>query len=121
MPYVSQGRLCLDRPLLFFVVACFKSANTKERITSYIAMRWVGIDGGTAAAAVAASAAAAPNVGAERVDVVKARLATLFSHKAELDVELSELEAAVESVKAKRDAVRAERPRASSTQPSTRP
>jgi WD40 repeat protein len=48
------------------------------------------------------------NPDAERVEGCKARLATLFSHEAELEVELSALEAAVERVTAKRDAVRAE-------------
>jgi hypothetical protein len=72
---------------------------------------------GAAAAASALVGPAAPsahpsNPDAERVDGCKALLATLFSHEAELDVELSELEAAhkaaVERVKAKREAVRAE-------------
>jgi hypothetical protein len=54
-----------------------------------------------------AAAASSPNVSsnAERVTGCKVRLATLFTHEAELDVELYELEAAVERVKAKRDAV----------------
>jgi hypothetical protein len=63
---------------------------------------------GAAAALVgpAASSAHPSNPDAERVEGCKARLATLFSHEAELDVELCELEGAV--VNAKREAVRAE-------------
>jgi WD40 repeat protein len=84
------------------------------------------IEGGAAATA----AAAAPTPELVRVDRIKGRLATLCTHEAELDVELSELDVqhaiklreleaarltleaahkeAVERVKAKRDAVRAE-------------
>jgi hypothetical protein len=69
-----------------------------------------GLDGAAASASVwpAAPSAHVTNLDAERVEGCKARLATLFSHEAELDVELSELEAAVERVKAKREGVRAE-------------
>ena len=65
--------------------------------------------------------AAAPSHELERVDGFKERLATLCTHEAELEVELSELDVqhaiklrelahkeAVENVKAKREAVRAE-------------
>jgi hypothetical protein len=93
-----------------------------------------GVESGAAAAAVAA--AAPPSSELERVDSIKGRLATLCTHEAELEVELSELDVqhatklwelffspffgaarltleaahkeAVERVKAKREAVRAE-------------
>jgi hypothetical protein len=69
-----------------------------------------GAGAGTSSSAAASAAIAANPTSpeAEHVDRAKARLATLFSHEAELDgiVELSELAAAV--VNAKRDAVRAE-------------
>ena len=60
-------------------------------------------------AAAAAAAASAPAIDAERVDGIKARLATLRVCEVELDVELSELQEAkkrlaVKRVKAKRDA-----------------
>jgi hypothetical protein len=53
------------------------------------------VDSGASAAA-ALPAGSISTADAERVEGCKVRLATLFSHEAELDVELSELEAAVE-------------------------
>jgi hypothetical protein len=84
-----------------------------------------GVEGDAAATVSAADDAmsVAINPDAERVEGVKARLATLFSHEAELGVEMRALEvqhaaklreieavhkAAVGRVTAKRDAVRAE-------------
>jgi outer membrane murein-binding lipoprotein Lpp len=57
-----------------------------------------------------AAAADAPGLApeAQRVDGIKAQLATLLACDAELDVELRELHAAVERVESKRKAVRAE-------------
>jgi outer membrane protein assembly factor BamB len=84
--------------------------NTPRPMTRESMLSGTDVEGDAAATVSAADDAksVATNPDAERVEGVKARLATLFSHEAELDVELSELEAAVERVTAKRDAVRAE-------------
>jgi hypothetical protein len=87
-------------------MSSFQGEHSLSGATATTLLHGDGAGGGTAADCTAADVAHNPD--AEWVEGVKVRLATLFSHEAELDVELRDLQAAVERVKAKRDAVRME-------------